>query len=180
MHSLERLYLCNNKFTEISKSTTELSHLTVLDLSNNGIVTLPPTHFWTGQRMNKFNLAGNKLALLSHIPPVEEHRGKAPAKGRRNTRIRDLFRKKKGSKEKTETIRRTVPVDSNPRELPVGQWASCLQHLHLQHNSIEFLPDYLGQLTNLMVLDVSGWVPQCVGASVGGCPKCARLVCSQS
>ena len=42
MHSLERLLLSRNNFSEISRNITELSHLSVLDLSHNNITTLPP------------------------------------------------------------------------------------------------------------------------------------------
>ena len=42
MHSLERLHLAHNRFSQISRNITELTHLTVLDLSHNHISSLPP------------------------------------------------------------------------------------------------------------------------------------------
>lgn len=68
MHTLERLYLSKNQLKEISRSITELSHITVLDLSSNQIQTLPPTNSWTGTRLNKLNLSHNQLVLLTHKP----------------------------------------------------------------------------------------------------------------
>ncbi len=66
MHSLERLYLSQNKLTEISRNLTELTALTTLDLSYNMIKYLPPTSDWTGSRLSKLNLSFNQLTKLSH------------------------------------------------------------------------------------------------------------------
>ena len=76
MHSLERLYLSYNQISEISRNITELTHLTVLDLSHNKIRFLPPTSFWTGNRMNKLNLSFNLLTVLSHKSEEEQSSAK--------------------------------------------------------------------------------------------------------
>lgn len=79
MHSLERLVLSHNMFSEISRSITELTHLTLLDLSHNKIKVLPPTNSWTGNRMNKLNLSYNLLSVLSHHLEEEQTGMKAEA-----------------------------------------------------------------------------------------------------
>lgn len=63
---MERLYLSHNKLVEISRNLTELTYLTVLDLSYNMIKYLPPTSDWTGSRVSKLNLSFNQLSRLSH------------------------------------------------------------------------------------------------------------------
>ena len=72
MHSLERLYLSHNKFTEISRNLTELNYLTTLDLSYNMIKYLPPTADWTGARLSKLNLSFNQLTRLSHDQETQQ------------------------------------------------------------------------------------------------------------
>ena len=79
MHSLERLYVAHNYITEISRNITELTHLTVLDLSHNKIKYLPPTSYWTGNRMNKLNLGFNDLSVLSHRLEEEQSSAKTAA-----------------------------------------------------------------------------------------------------
>ena len=87
MHSLERLYLAYNKISEISRNITELTHLTVLDLSHNKIRFLPPTSFWTGNRMNKLNLSFNLLTVLSHKSEEEQSSAKTtPTENPENSR----------------------------------------------------------------------------------------------
>ena len=66
--SLERLFLSHNNIFEISQNITELSHLTILDLSHNKIRTLPLTSCWSGNRLNKLNLSFNQLNMLTHLP----------------------------------------------------------------------------------------------------------------
>lgn len=48
------------------------------------------------------------------------------------------------------------PIDEQPRELPAELWNCCLQSLFLQGNQIKWLPDYLGKLSGLQRLDISG------------------------
>ena len=72
MHSLERLYLSHNTLTEISRSITDLTHISTLDLSYNKIKYLPPTSWWTANRVNKLNLSHNLLSVLSHHPEEEQ------------------------------------------------------------------------------------------------------------
>ena len=87
MHSLERLYLAYNQISEISRNITELTHLTVLDLSHNKIRFLPPTSFWTGNRMNKLNLSFNLLTVLSHKSEEEQSSAKTtPTENPENSR----------------------------------------------------------------------------------------------
>ena len=66
MHSLERLYLSHNEFSELSRNITELTHLTTLDVSHNRIASLPPTSAWTNTKMNRISLAYNNIATLTH------------------------------------------------------------------------------------------------------------------
>ena len=66
--SLERLFLSHNSIVDVSQNITELSHLTTLDLSHNKIRSLPPTSFWSGNRLNKLNLSFNQLNMLTHLP----------------------------------------------------------------------------------------------------------------
>ena len=73
--SLERLFLSHNSISEISQNVTELSHLTTLDLSHNKIRTLPPTSFWSGNRLNKLNLSFNQLNMLTHLPESKATKG---------------------------------------------------------------------------------------------------------
>ena len=79
MHSLERLYLSHNDIVELTRSMTELSHLTVLDLAHNKIKFLPLTSHWTGSRINKLNLSYNLLCLLSHKSEQEQSGAKMAA-----------------------------------------------------------------------------------------------------
>eukprot|EP00731_Ephydatia_muelleri_P016587 Em0009g1011a len=67
MHTLERLYLSKNQLKEISRSITELSHITVLDLSSNQIQTLPPTNL-DGNQTEQTEPIANQLVLLTHKP----------------------------------------------------------------------------------------------------------------
>ena len=155
--SLESLYLSNNRITEISKIVAGLGHLSTLDLSNNQIGTLPPTNYWTGQRLNKLNLAANKLVLLSHTPPPPEEKNKTLLEGsRRNSKLKNLFTASRKKKEKEEAVKTAVPFDNKPREFPATLWAACLHSLHLQYNNIQFLPEYFGSFTDLTLLDISG------------------------
>eukprot|EP00731_Ephydatia_muelleri_P005646 Em0002g1822a len=162
MHTLEKLFLAKNSITEISKNITELSHLTTLDLSDNAIETLPPTSYWTGQRLDKLILSGNKLSLLTHKPPPSEDKAQ-PEGGAKKPNLTSLFTLSK--KQKKANVKTSVgvgssslatPIDDKPRELPTSQWASCLHSLHLSGNNIKFLPDYLSSFTNLIRIDISG------------------------
>eukprot|EP00731_Ephydatia_muelleri_P016582 Em0009g1006a len=146
MHTLERLYLSKNQLKEISRSITELSHITVLDLSSNQIQTLPPTNSWTGTRLNKLNLSHNQLVLLTHKPDSS-----APSPPQRISIIERLT-----GKVNTVAPPLTSVMDDIPRELPVELWSGCLQSLFLQSNKIKFLPDYIGGFTGLARLDISG------------------------
>lgn len=68
-----------------------------------------------------------------------------------------MFRpKKKDEKPVRNAHANTIHLpDSSPRELPVDKWATTLQSLYLQNNSIAFLPDYLGKFVALARLDIS-------------------------
>ena len=154
MHTLEKLFLSNNRITEISKNVAGLNHLTTLDLSSNMIAALPPTEYWTGQRLSMLNLADNRLTLLSHTPPPAKDRSSSSEGKRLSSKFKYLFNtNKKPSKEEAKVA---VPAESKPRELPASLWASCLHSLRLENNNIEFLPDYFGSFTNLTMLNISG------------------------
>ena len=79
---MERLFLAHNQIVDVSQNITELSHLTTLDLSHNRIRNLPPTSFWSGNRLNKLNLSFNQLNMLTHLPE-----SKAAASGRGTTPV---------------------------------------------------------------------------------------------
>ena len=76
--SLERLFLSHNSIVDVSQNITELTHLTTLDLSHNKIRSLPPTSFWSGNRLNKLNLSFNQLNMLTHLPESKANKGTTP------------------------------------------------------------------------------------------------------
>ena len=71
-------------------------------------------------------------------------------RGRRSNRPRDKDKLSVSDQEGPP------PVDDQPRELPVELWNSSLQSLFVQGNQIKWLPDYLGKLSGLQRLDISG------------------------
>ena len=77
--SLERLFLSHNNISEVSQNITELSHLTILDLSHNKIRTLPLTSIWSGNRLNKLNLSFNQLSMLTNQPEAKATGSKGTA-----------------------------------------------------------------------------------------------------
>ena len=70
--------------------------------------------------------------------------------------LRVLFRRKGRPRPTQVEHQDTGPGDEQPRELPVELWGNCLQGIHLQGNQIMWLPDYLGSLSGLTRLDISG------------------------
>jgi leucine-rich repeat kinase 1 len=156
MHSLERLHLAHNRFSQISRNITELTHLTVLDLSHNHISSLPPTSWWSVSRLMKLQLNHNRLEVLSHKNDQEKERTAAD-NDRRSTafRVFDALRGRPQHQAASPEPTSSEAADTQPRELPAELWSSSLQSLYLHSNRLKWLPGYLGKLGALTRLDIS-------------------------
>ena len=135
-----------NKITEISQNIAGLSRLTVLNLSNNMITSLPPTHHWKGTSLKSLDLSTNRLTQLTN-----ETSSKA------STEVKKSSKNRRAKKQQQETTP-ILDIEPEPREFPTTLWASSLQCLLLQDNMIGSIPDYLSSLCALTTLNISGSV----------------------
>jgi len=164
--SLEKLFLSHNLVAEISPNISQLTQLTNLDLSHNYIHILPHTDAWNCSRLVKLNLSHNKLVAISYqdrscsMTSAANAAGANQAKDSVTQRIRHIWR---GPRRGTTTTPATptqltsaiAPVDDVSRDLPYEMWSSSLHSLYLNSNSLEFIPEKIGNLSALTRLDLS-------------------------
>lgn len=160
--SLEKLLLSHNLISEISSNMTQLTQLTMLDVSHNHIHILPHTDIWNCGRLLKLNLSHNKLVSISHQERSNTlSAGGAAAtnthnKERVTLKLRHIFKAPRPRPSPVIPITTTLaPNDGVCRDLPYEMWTSSLHSLYLNDNNLESIPDKLGNLSALTRLDLS-------------------------
>ena len=150
--SLQVVNLKENSFNEIPVELCQLMHLTTLLISHNNIKILPPVRAWETQTLQKIDLSHNKLSFnLLNLSSTPDER-KFPLS-------MNLFAQQKIKPNNKNT---TIQLEYSPStsleesyEVPVDLWANTLMYMDLSDNKISVLPDYIGNLTSLVNLNLS-------------------------
>ena len=121
---LERLYLTNNKFINLSSELANLVNLVQLDVSNNLLIEIPDA-FNNLSKMHTFKAKGNKLKTIPSF------------KGCLALTYVDL------SCNEIEDFSPIIDSDLNK-----------LQNLELQHNEIREIPETVSKLSVVKTLDL--------------------------
>ena len=149
--SLQTLILKDNLLYEISPEVCQLNHLQTLILSHNRIRFFPQYTEWQTQTLQKLDVSHNKLFFTVNSSSTPDER--KFAKGM------NLFSQPK-YKQQFMPKAQSMDFSSNPSieetyEIPVELWANTLMYLDLSGNKISILPDYIGNLTSLVNLNLS-------------------------
>ena len=151
--SLQVVNLKENFFHEIPIEVCQLIHLNTLLISHNHIKLFPPVRAWETQTLQKIDLSHNKLTfnLLNLLSTPDEKKFLPLGM--------TLFAPQKM---KPSNSRNTFQLEYSPStsveesyEVPVDIWANTLMYFDLSDNKISIIPDYIGNLTSLVNLNLS-------------------------